>query len=381
MHSTNSECIMDTGEPTDLARAGTKMYLKRGESMEAKIIKVEEAVGKMLSHDLTKIVKGEFKGPAFRKGHIIKEEDIEELRRIGKEHIYVLELGPDDVHEDEAGVRLGQATAGTGVIWRGPKESRVNLFADIRGLLHIDVPALEALNDLPDVVMATLPTNTVVNPGDMLAGTKVIPLVVKNQVVEAAEQIAAKSPGVIRVLPFQSRPVGLIVTGSEVYKGLIEDRFGPVLQEKIELYGGRLLRLEYAPDDAGVIAGLIKKQLADGAEMVLVSGGMSVDPDDTTPTGIKLSGAVIEKYGAPALPGAMFMLAYLNEIPILGVPACGMFFRTTVLDLIMPRIMAGQKVTRRDIVGLAHGGLCRSCPTCNFPNCSFGKGSYHGGNL
>lgn len=343
--------------------------------MKLQTIKVEEAVGKVLSHDITKIVRGEFKGAPFKKGHIIKEEDIPELLRLGKENVYILDLEPGDVHEDDAGVRLGTAVAGAGATWCGPRESRVNIFAAHDGLLKINVPALEAINALPDVILSTLPNNTAVDKGEMLAGTKVIPLVVPDETVLAAEDICRQAGWVIKVIPFKSVKVGVIVTGNEVYKKRIHDGFGPVITEKVESFGSTVLRVEYTPDDTGTIAAEINKMAADGAGIIFVTGGMSVDPDDVTPNAIRLAGARVEKYGAPALPGAMFMLGYLGQIPVLGVPACGMFFKITVVDLLLPRLLAGEQVTRRDIVSLAHGGLCRSCPQCRYPNCTFGKGS------
>jgi len=340
--------------------------------MQARKIKVEEAVGRIIPHDVTKIVRGEFKGPAFKKGHIITAEDIPALLAMGKEQIYVLELAADEVHEDEAGVRLGRAAAGEGVNCSGPRESRVNLFAATTGLLKINIPALEKINALPDVILSTLPNNTPVTAGDMLAGTKVIPLVVKEETVAAVERICAVDGPVVSVQPYKQLDAGIIVTGSEVYKGRIKDAFGPVLREKVEALGSRVREIKYAPDDEQEIARLIRELIADGAQLVLVSGGMSVDPDDVTPRGIRLSGAKIEKYGAPVLPGAMFLLAYRDEVPVIGMPACGMYFRTTVLDLILPRLCTGERLTAREISALGHGGLCRSCPECRYPRCSFG---------
>ncbi|MTI81146.1 MAG: molybdopterin-binding protein [Firmicutes bacterium] len=342
--------------------------------MRKQAIKVEEAVGKVLSHDITKIVAGEFKGPAYKKGHVITSQDVQELLKLGKDHVYVLELDESDVHEDEAGVRLGKAVAGNGTEWKGPKESRVNIFSSVPGLLKINIDALEEINELPNVVMATLPNNTVVKPGDMLAGTKVIPLVVDETDISAAENIAQEAGDIIKVVPFIQKKVGIIVTGNEVYKGRIKDTFGPVLSKKINSYQSEVLELAYCPDDAEVISTQISNMVEKGAEMILLSGGMSVDPDDTTPKGIVLSGAEIIKYGAPALPGAMFLIAYINDIPILGVPACGMYFKTTVLDLVLPRIFVGEKISRKDIIKMAHGGLCQNCAQCSYPNCTFGMG-------
>lgn len=340
--------------------------------MRAEIIRVENAIGKILSHDITKIVPGKFKGPAFRKGHCITEQDVPELLQLGKERVYVLELEDDDVHEDEAGVRLGWAGAGDGVICSEPRESRVNLFASRAGLLKINVSALDAINNLPEIVFSTLSDNTPVGSGDMLAGTKIIPLTIKEEVVREAETISVTLGKVVSVIPYQSRDFGIIVTGGEVYAGRIKDRFGPVLRKKVESYGSRVLDLKYAPDNPDMIASLIENMIAADASLVLVSGGMSVDPDDVTPQGISLSGAIIEVYGAPVLPGAMFMLAYKDLVPVIGMPACGMYFHTTILDLVLPRLLAGERLGRKDIVAFGHGGLCRACPECHFPKCSFG---------
>jgi len=326
----------------------------------------------VLAHDQTRIVQGEFKGPAFRKGHVIRPQDVFLLREMGKEHIFVLDLEPGEVHEDEAGVRLGQAVAGPGVVRTAPKESRVNLLAACDGLLKVNLAALEAVNDLPEVVLATLPADTPVREGDMVAGTKVIPLVVREEVLEAAERAAGG--GVVSVVPYRPVDMGLIVTGSEILLGRIPDRFGPVMAEKAASFGCRLIRTVMAGDDAGRIADAVREMIAAGARLVMVTGGMSVDPDDVTPQGIRLSGAVVEKYGAPVLPGAMFLLAYLDDVPILGVPACAMYYRTTIVDLVLPRLLTGERLTRSDINRMGHGGLCRTCPECRYPYCSFGKG-------
>lgn len=290
-------------------------------------LRVEEAVGKVLSHDITKIVKGEYKGAPYKKGHVIQQEDILELLKLGKENVYVLELEPGDTHEDEAGVRLGKAVAGPGVTWCGHKESRVNLHADCSGLLKINVPALEAINELPDVILSTLPNNSVVSMGTMLAGTKVIPLVVPEETIVAAEKICLESGPVIQVVPFGQFKVGVIITGNEIYKKRVRDGFAPVITEKVESFGSRVIALEYVPDDAESTARIINKMISGGANIIFVTGGMSVDPDDVTPNAIRLSGA------------------------------------------------AGEKVTKKDIVALAHGGLCRSCAQCGYPNCTFGKGT------
>ena len=345
--------------------------------MRQQTIKVEDAVGKVIGHDITQIIKGEFKGAPFKKGHIIKEEDVPALLKLGKENIYILEFDDNDVHEDDAAIRLATAvTNDDSIVWTGPKESRVNFFAAFDGLLKVNIPALEEINEIPDVVLSTLPKNMPVKKGDMLAGTKVIPLVVPEGTVLTVENICRKEDWIIKVLPFQKYQVGVVITGSEIYKKRIKDEFKPVITAKMEAYGSTVMAVEYAPDDVNIISDKIKEMVANGAGMVIVTGGMSVDPDDVTPKAIQLSGAKVEKYGAAAFPGAMFMLAYHGDVPVMGIPACGMFFKITVVDIILPRLLAGERVTKKDIVALAHGGLCRACPQCNYPNCTFGKGSY-----
>jgi hypothetical protein len=338
-------------------------------------VRTQDSVGKVLQHDITRIVKGEFKGTLFKKGRIITEEDVPKLLDVGKENIYILELGEDDVHEDEAGVRLGNAVRGEGTSWAGPKESRVNIYANYEGLLKVNAEAVGKINDLPYIILATLPNNTIVKKGEMLAGTKVIPLVVPEKDIADAEEICREAGWMIKVLPFQKKKVGVVITGSEVFYNRIPDGFAPVIKEKVEALGSEILEIDFAPDDSQFIADKITAMRDKGADIIFVTGGMSVDPDDVTPKAIAMSGAKLEKYGAAALPGAMFMLSYLGDVPVMGIPACGMFFKVTVVDLILPRLLAGEKVVRKDIVALGHGGLCSACPQCSFPKCSFGKGS------
>jgi hypothetical protein len=339
--------------------------------VQKNIVKVEEAVGKILSHDITKIVKDEFKGRLFKKGHVIRECDIEPLRSAGKNNIYVLELVNDEIHEDSAGTRLGEAAAGEGVIITEPKESRVNLFSNQKGVLKINQQLLRKVNSLPNIVLSTLPSNSVVSEGDMIAATKIIPLSIKESVLQKAEAIMKSAP-VIQVTPLVKKHVSVIITGNEVYSKKVTDSFGPVLTQKVSDLGSEIQDISFAPDNAQEITNLITTAVNSGAELIMVTGGMSVDPDDVTPLAISMAGAKIVQYGSPVMPGAMFLLGYLKGIPIVGIPACGMYSKATVLDLMLPRILIGERITKKDFAELAHGGLCRSCPQCHFPNCSFG---------
>ncbi len=340
-----------------------------------KTVTVEQAVGMVLPHDITEIVQDEFKGRAFKKGHIIRPEDVEHLRRLGKEHIYVLELGADEIHENEAARLLAGALAGEGVVVpHEVDEGKVALRASRDGLLKIDKQALYAFNVLGEVMCATLHDNTPVQQGEQVAATRLIPLVGERRVVEEAVTVCSTSgKGVVRVLQLPQVRAGLVITGNEVYFGRIKDKFEPVLRKKLTALGSEVALVRFAPDDPERIAGAIRECLDAGAQLIITSGGMSVDPDDVTRQGIRQAGAADRLYGTPVLPGAMFMVARIGKVPVLGVPACGMFFKITVLDLILPRILTGETMTRQDLAEMGHGGLCRNCKVCHYPVCNFGK--------
>lgn len=338
-----------------------------------KKVKVEDAVGMVLAHDLTKIVPGEFKGAAFKKGHIIKPEDIDKLKDMGKNHINVMELTENDIHEDDAAIRIGTAISGEGVYMTEPSEGKVTVKAKERGLLKINVEGLEAINDIDLIIVSTLHNNTVVEKDQAVAGTRIIPLTTEKEKIEKIEKICEELGKIVSVKKLNPLKAGIIVTGSEVYHGRITDKFGPVLEEKMKFYGGDVLGIKYAPDDFEMILDAINSFLEQGADIILTSGGMSVDADDVTPTAIRSASDKVITYGSPVLPGAMFMVAYKGDTPILGVPACGMYHRITALDLVLPRIMAGELISRKDITSLGHGGLCLHCEVCRYPVCPFGK--------
>ena len=336
-------------------------------------IPVHQAVGHVLAHDLTRIVPGQHKGPAFKRGHIIQAQDIETLLDMGKAQIYVLQLSCDQVHEDAAAQRIATSAAGPGLKLSVASEGRVNLIAEYTGLLKVDVPALNRLNAVPDVVFATLHGNHRVDAGQPVAGTRVVPLVVSEQNVAEAERVCRKNPPLIAVKPFQSLRVGMITTGSEVFMGRIKDQFGPVVEKKFKQLGSQVVRQIYVSDVVEDTLEAIHTLISQGAEMVVLTGGMSVDPDDRTPAAIRASGAQLVTYGAPTFPGAMFMLAYLDGIPVLGLPGCVMYHRTSIFDLVVPRLLTGERLTREDIVRLGYGGFCAGCADCRYPLCAYGK--------
>jgi molybdopterin biosynthesis enzyme len=321
-----------------------------------KVIPVEEAIGMPLAHDITEIVPGKHKGPAFRRGHIVQREDISKLLDVGKRHLYVIELDKDELHEEDAARRLAKAAAGLNLKLTQPVEGRVNLLAEIPGLLKIDADLLYRFNSLGDLMMATLLSNRYVRQGEVVAGTRTIPVVVKEALIQQAETLCKAHP-IVQILPTPARKIHLIVTGSEVYSGRIKDGFEPVVRKKVEEMGSDLADKQLATDDPDQIAELINNAQRAGAEIILVSGGMSVDPDDKTPEGIRRSGAKVESHGFPILPGSMFVMAYLNATPILGLSGCVLHDPFTAFDILLPRLLAGEKITRADIMAMGHGGL------------------------
>lgn len=320
----------------------------------------EAAVGMALGHDLTRIVPGQSKGAQFRRGHIVRSEDVEMLLSMGKEHIYVLEIPPGFLHEEEAALRIARATVGPGLELTAPKEGKVDLKAVHPGLLRVDAPRLQRLNSIGEIQFITARDRSAVSRGQVVAGTRVTPLLVSADQIHAAEGLATEGP-IVHVLPYRSHRVAVIVTGSEVYKGRIQDRFGPIVQSKLEALGSTVISMEKSLDDREMIAAKIGAARAAGAGLICVTGGMSVDPDDATPGGVKWAGACIVTYGTPVLPGSMFLMAYLDQIPVMGLPGCVMHDPVTIFDHVLPRVLAGEVLTKADFTSMGHGGLLDCC--------------------
>ncbi len=339
-----------------------------------KKVKIEDAVGLTLAHDITEIRPGEYKGPSFRKGYKIERKDLCRLMRLGKRHLYILNLDKGQVHEDEAVLELAVALAGPGVTFgRQPREGKIQLEAAFDGLFKVNVDPLIDFNLIPEVMCASIHNNTPVAKGQMLAGTRAVPLVIHRNILDKAVDIARIHYPVFSVKVLSHAKARLIITGNEVYDGLIEDKFEGIVTKKLEAYGASLVETVILPDDQSMIADKIKVFLNEGTDLIITTGGMSVDPDDVTRLGIKKAGVDQIYYSAAVLPGAMFQLAYKGDVPIVGIPACALYHETTVFDLILPRLLAGEKPDNKDLARFAHGGLCLDCPTCLFPACSFGK--------
>lgn len=341
-----------------------------------KEIRTEDAVGQVLCQDITQIIKDKVKGSVFRKGHIVREEDIPVLLSVGKEHLYVWEKKEGILHENEGAEILYQLCAGEGLVGSEIKEGKKEVIADCDGLLKIRSQALRNVNALGEMMIASRHGNTVVRKGDKIAGTRIIPLVIEEEKMKKAQEAVGPEP-IFSIKPFQTKKVGLVVTGSEIRKGLIEDTFSVVLEQKLSEFPTTVMGKVMPGDDKDAITAAILDFIAQGADMVLCSGGMSVDPDDRTPGAISNTGARVVTYGAPVLPGAMMMVAYYGKsektIPIIGLPGCVMYAKRTIFDLLLPRLLADDEIIAEDIVNLGEGGLCLNCKVCTYPNCGFGK--------
>lgn len=339
-----------------------------------KLIKTVDAVGHVLCHDITQIIKDVTKDARFRKGHIVTEEDIPVLLSLGKENLYVWEKDENMYHEDEAAEILRDICINENMHASAPKEGKIELIADHDGLFQIDVKRLYDINNIDQIMIASRHTDTPVKIGDKLLGTRVIPLVIEKKKMECVKEIAGAKP-LCRLLPYKKINAGIVTTGNEVFLGRIQDTFTPVVEEKLSEYGITVTEHVVLGDDKEKITKAILEMKEKGCQMILTTGGMSVDPDDQTPGAIKATGADVVSYGAPVLPGAMFCLAYFDDgTPIVGLPGCVMYSKATIFDLVLPKLAAGVRVSKHDLVKLGHGGLCLGCDVCHYPSCSFGKG-------
>ena len=337
-----------------------------------KLIKTEEAVGQILCHDITRIIKGVTKDAVFRKGHVIGEEDIPILLSIGKDHVYIWENNENMLHENEAAQILYNICKNEHMYPTEVKEGKIEIIAACDGVLKINRQLLGDINALGEMMIASRHGDFPVKKGDKIAGTRIIPLVIEKEKMYKARDLAGNNR-IFKILPYKKKKVGIVTTGNEIYHGRIQDTFTPVVIEKVSEYDAYIIGHEISDDVSENISAAIRRLLAMGAEMIICTGGMSVDPDDRTPAAIRTVAERVVAYGAPVLPGAMFLLAYYKDnIPIMGLPGCVMYARRTIFDLLLPRIMADEVLTAKDLQGLGEGGLCLSCPVCTFPNCGFG---------
>ncbi len=336
-----------------------------------KKIAVEEAVGKTLCHDITAMRDG-FKGAAFRRGHVIRQEDIPAFLDLGKRHVFVWEENAGEIHEEDAALRMAAMAPVEGAHYTAPSEGKVLLLADQRGMFRVNRALLRQINSIGDLTISTLPDHYPVEPGARLASMRIVPLVTQETQILRAEELC-RGEKLLDLRPYEKRKIGVIITGSEVYSGRIQDKFEPVVRAKMQKYPSEILGVTICDDDLDMIVAAAKAHLAAGADFLIFTGGMSVDPDDLTPTAIRQLGAEIVTHGVPAQPGNMTLVAYLGEIPILGVPGAAISLPTTIFDVLLPQIFAGDRLSKEDLISLGDGGLCQQCKACHYPNCTFGR--------
>ena len=336
-----------------------------------KKIPVEQAVGMTLCHDITKMVDG-FKGAAFKRGHVIREEDVQALLDIGKKTIFIWEENAGEIHEEDCALRMAAMAPVEGAHYTAPSEGKVLLMADRRGMFRVNTALLEQINAIGDITIATLPDHYPVEVGARLASMRIVPLVTKEEQIIAAEELCREQK-LLDLRPYQHRKIGVVITGSEVYSGRIKDKFEPVVRRKMAQYPSEIVGVTICDDDLDMIVGAAKAHLEKGADFLIFTGGMSVDPDDLTPTAIRRLGADIVTHGVPSQPGNMTLVAYLGDIPVLGVPGAAISLPTTIFDVLLPQIFAGDRLTKQDLIRLADGGLCQMCKACHYPNCTFGR--------
>lgn len=336
-----------------------------------KKLKIEDAIGKTLCHDISAMRDG-FKGAAFKRGHVITKEDIPAFLDLGKRTVFVWEDHAGEVHEEDAALRMAAMAPVEGAHYTAPSEGKVLLIADTRGMFRVDTALQKEINSIGDITISSLPDHYPVEPGARLASMRIVPLVTREEQILKAEELC-KDRKLLDLRPYNYLKVGVIITGSEVYSGRIKDKFEPVVSEKLSQYPCDILDITLCDDDVDMITAASRQFIDQGADLLIYSGGMSVDPDDVTPTAISSLGADIVKYGLPAQPGNMTLVAYLGDIALLGVPGAAISLPTTMFDVLLPQVFCGDKLTRNDLINLAEGGLCQLCKNCHFPNCTFGR--------
>ncbi len=334
-------------------------------------IPIEDAVGMELCHDITEMRDG-FKGPVFRRGHVIRQEDLSKLLDVGKKTVFVWEENAGEIHEEDCARRMAAMAPVAGAHYTEPSEGKVLLLADTRGFFRVDRELLREVNTIGDITICTLPDHYPVEAGARLASMRIVPLVTKEEQIIRAEELCAQRP-LLQLLPYEEKKIGVIITGSEVYSGRIKDKFEPVVRAKMSRFPAQIVGVTICDDDLDMIVSAAKAHLEKGANFLIFTGGMSVDPDDLTPTAIRRLGARIVTHGVPSQPGNMTLVAYLGNVPILGVPGAAISLPTTVFDVLLPQIFAGQEITKEELVNLGDGGLCQMCTSCHWPNCSYGR--------
>ena len=322
--------------------------------MAVKKVKAEDAVGTPLAHDVVRFAPG-LKTVLFKRGHVVTAADVGRLKDSGNYFVHVAEVR--GVHENEAALRMANASSGKNIFLSKPGQGKVNLLAKTSGLLKVKTGVIKKINLIENFAFAARPNNTGVKKGGLVGATKLIPLYVDERRMNRVERILRTSKPALNVIPPKIKKIGAVITGTEVYEGRIKDAFEPALKEKLAAYGLKITGKIIVPDDKEKIKEAILDFRAKGHELILVTSGMAVDAGDVTPSAIRETGAKVVSHGVPVFPGTVLMLAYLGDTTIIGVPACVLADKRTSFDLLLPRVLAKEKVTKAELAELGHGGL------------------------
>jgi len=337
--------------------------------MKVSTISIEDAVGLPLAHDLTQVdAERQTKGARFRRGHLLAPEDLPVLRKMGRLNLSVLDLEEGEVHEDEAARSLADALCGEGLEIEGPEEGRCRLVSTRKGVARFDPEMVKRVNLDREWSFGTCPANAIVKPGSTVAAFRILPLALKRASLERA--VRESSPFSVR--PFLPLGVGLVTTGSEIKAGLVKDAVCGKLLRKLEELGGSFAGQRFCGDGAEEIRESVRELLHAGADIVICTGGMSVDADDRTPEAIRSVADEVLFRGVPAMPGSNLMLARAGESWVVGAPACAAHDERTALDRLLIALFAGLG-EEIDVKNWGIGGLCSRCRVCSFPDCDFAR--------
>jgi molybdenum cofactor synthesis domain-containing protein len=336
-------------------------------------IPLEEAVGQRLGHDLTEIDPlKKLKHRLFKRGHRISTEDVERLRNIGKNHVYIWEDDDGAVHEDEAALIVAPLAAGDNITFdAAPSEGKISFYATCDGLFQVDIARLYRINALEIPSLPTLHHRFPVKKGQQVAAFRIIPLFCERELMDSVRSILSEP--LFRVQPYRMKNAAIIVTGSEIFEGRIKDGFKPKIKRILKPFGVKVVWTQILPDDREQIRRAVE-QACDECEIVFVTGGTSVDPDDQTVAALVDAGVEHAMKGNPIQPGNNFTIGYRGEVAICAIPAAALYFKATALNVFLPRLLAGERIPKEDLIRAGHGGLCHFCKVCRFPICPLAAG-------
>lgn len=290
---------------------------------------------------------------ALDKGRVLGAEDAHRLAQLPWSELHVIAIEPGDIHEEEAGRRLATLLAGEGVSVDAASSGAHPLVARHRGVVELDAFRLARLNEIEDLAVYTRPGGYVAREGERIGGVKIIPFVTRRERLEAAERVAAGST--FRVRRFVPMRVAVLV--EDAVEDRVLSRARRALDEKLAFFGSDPATVQRVRLATDAIGDALRKALDGSAQLIVIAGGNPMDPLDPALLALERVGARMEKHGIPAQPGTLLWLAYAGAVPIVGAPSCGLFAKATALDLLLPPLLTGERLSRAAVAELGAGGL------------------------